>query len=317
MTGPVFLSEEALEALPITGRQVADAIESAVRQDMAGRLWVAPKASVLPGDGRYVMTTLAVGDDPALTVVKAVTVSPDNPARGLDGIEGNVFLQDSQTGLLRAVMGAKWITRVRTAGLSVVAARRLANPASTVLTFIGCGAQARGHLAAFAEAFPLTEIRMLGRGQPNIDRLRALAESLGLQAHRWAHGQEAVENADLIVSSVPLTSGSEPFIDAHWLKPGAFAAITDTAGPWHPHSLSAFKAAYIDDHRQEAAIGKPMISPDLVSGDLRDLVSGPADLFDPDRCTAFIFRGLAVGDFALAGLAYQMAREAGAGVPIG
>lgn len=317
MSAPVFLSEAALETLPITTAQVADAIEHAVRAEINGQLWTAPKAAVVPGDGRYIMTTLASGDDPALTVVKAVTVSPGNPARGFDGIEGNVFLQDSQTGVLRAVMGAKWITRVRTAGLSVVAARRLANPASAVLTCIGCGVQARGHLEAFAEVFPLAEVRALGRGQENIDKLCAMAKGLGLKAHQCTDPKQAVEGADLIVSSVPVTSGVTPFIDAHWLKPGAFATITDIAGPWRQSGMVAFGAAYIDDHRQEDAIGKPMIGPDLVTGDLRDLVCGPAPGFDPDRRSAFVFRGLAVGDFALAGLGYAQAVEAGLGAPIG
>lgn len=317
MSGPIFLSEDVLQALPITTGQVADAIEAAVRADIDGGLWTAPKAAVLPGDGRYMMTTLAVGDDPALIVVKAVTVSPGNPARGLDGIEGNVFLQDSETGVLRAVMGAKWITRVRTAGLSVVAARRLANPVSAVVTCVGCGVQARGHLQAFAEIFPLTEMRALGRGQQNIDRLCEMAEGLGLQSRQCLDPREAIEGADLIVSSVPVTSGVAPFIDAHWMKPGAFATITDTGGPWHQSGMAAFDLAYIDDHRQEAAMGKPMIDPGLVSGDLRDLVDGPKSLFDLERRTAFVFRGLAVGDFALAGLAYAQALQAGKGVPIG
>lgn len=316
MTKPLFLSEEVLESLPVTTNQVADAIEHAVKADSGGRLWTAPKAGVLPGDGRYMMSTLAAADDPALTVVKVVTVSPTNAERGLDGIEGNVFIHDSVTGVLRAVLGAKWITQVRTAGLSVVAARRLANPASSVVAFIGCGAQARGHLESFAEIYPLTEIRALGRGQPNIDRLCGLAEELGLTARQCTKAKDAVDGADLIVSSVPATSGVAPFIDGRWLKSGAFAAITDLARPWHPDGMAAFDAAYIDDHRQEAAIGKPMISSDLVTGDLRDLVSGPANLFDRPQRGAFVFRGLAVGDFALAGLAYQIAREAGLGIPL-
>ncbi len=314
--GALVLSEADLEALPIETSEVVAAIEDAVRADIDGGLWTAPKAGVLPGDGRYMMTTLAASDAPGLTVVKAVTVSPRNPARGLDGIEGYVYLQDSETGLLRAVMGAKWITRVRTAGLSAVAARRLANQRSRVLTCIGCGAQARGHLEVFADLFPLSEVRALGRGRANIDRLCALARDRGLKAIVCDTAEQAVEGADLIVSSVPATSGVTPFVDARWLKPGAFAAITDLARPWIPDGMTALGAAYIDDHRQESAIGKPMIDPGLVTGDLRDLVSGPDDLFDPARRSAFIFRGLAVGDFALAGLAYQRAAAAGVGTQI-
>ena len=72
-------------------------------------------AAITPGDGRYVMSTLSTGEDPPLTVVKAVTVSPDNPDQGLPAINGAITVFDSRTGLLRAVMGANWITAVRTA----------------------------------------------------------------------------------------------------------------------------------------------------------------------------------------------------------
>lgn len=315
MTEALILSEAELESLPITTAAAVAAIEDAVRADIEGRLWVAPKASVLTGDGRYMMTTLAVADTPGLTVVKSLTVNARNGDHGLDRIEGNIFAQDSETGLLRAVMGAKWVTRVRTAGLSAVAATRLANPDARVLACIGCGVQARGHLQAFADLFPLAEVRAFGRGQANIDRLCTLARDLGLAAVPCDSARVALEGADLVVSSVTLTEPVDPFLDARWLKPGAFAAITDLARPWIADGMAALGAAFIDDHRQEAALGKPMIDPALVTGDLRDLVAGPPSRFDPDQRSAFVFRGLAVGDFALTGLAYEKAVEAGLGTP--
>jgi ornithine cyclodeaminase/alanine dehydrogenase-like protein (mu-crystallin family) len=313
----LYLPDETLANLGVSTADIVDGIENAVRDEARGALWTSPKSVLLPGDGRYMMTTLSAADEPQVTVVKSVMVSPRNPDRGLNGIEGAIVLLDSETGLLRAVMGASWVTAVRTAGLSAAVARRMADPGSSSIAFIGCGVQARSHLDAFSDLFPLTEVRALGRGRVNIDRLCAAARDRGLTA--WACGspQEAVEGVDLVVSSVTLSFDLEPFVDARWLKPGAFAAITDLALPWIPESMTAFGAVIIDDHEQERASPKKMVSPDLVKADLKGLVTGDASVsFDAGKCSAFVFRGLAVGDFAVASLAWSRAIAAGRGTTV-
>ena len=69
------------------------------------------------------------------------------------------MLLDSQTGLPLAVIDGNWVTARRTAGLSAVAAKRLARPDSASIAFIDCGVQARNHLDAFCDIFPLREVR--------------------------------------------------------------------------------------------------------------------------------------------------------------
>jgi len=306
--GYLFLSDDTLADLGITTAEVVASIEKAVLAQANGSLWMAPKSAVVPGDGRYMMTTLSAADEPDLIVVKSVMVSPRNPARGLAGINGAILLLDSETGLLRAVADANWITAARTAGLSAVVAKRMADPQSTSIAFVGCGVEARSHLKAFAELFPLTEIRAYGRGRPNIDRLCSAARDKGLEARACTTPQEALEGADLVVSSITLSFDVKPFLDARWLKPGAFAAITDLALPWIPDGMSAFDSIIIDDRAQESASAQPMVDPQLVSGDLVELVSGKATAaFAPDKRSAFVFRGLALGDFAVAALAYARA----------
>jgi ornithine cyclodeaminase/alanine dehydrogenase len=313
----VSLSDETLASLGISTADVVDRIEHAVRAEARGALWTAPKSALLPGDGRYMMTTLAAADDPQITVVKSVMVSPSNPDRGLDSIQGSIILHDSETGQLRAVMGARWVTAVRTAGLSGVVARRMADPESSKAAFIGCGVQARSHLDAFADLFPLTEIRACGRGQANIDRLCALAREKGLTARACSSPREALEDADLIVSSVTLSFDLEPFLDARWLKPGAFASITDVATPWISEGMNAFDVIIVDDQEQEKASPKKMVSAELVAGDLKGLVTGETPAaFDVCRRSAFVFRGLAIGDFAVASLAFSRAIAAGLGTSV-
>ncbi len=313
----LFLTEAMLETLDVSPADIVEAIEAAVAAQAGQQLWTAPKSAILPGDGRYVMTTLSVADAPPLTVIKTAMVAPGNPARGLNGIEAGIFVLDSETGLLRCVMGGNWATAVRTAGLSAVLARRLGDPASSVLACIGTGVQARSHMDAFAALFPLREVRMVGRGQANIDRLTAHAEGVGLTAAVSASPREAIEGADLIVSSITLDYDTEPFLDARWMKPGAFAAITDLGIPWRPEGMAALDAAYIDDCEQESVSARKLIDPGLVTGDLGEVVRGEAPAaFDPGRRTAFLFRGIALGDFAVAALVYRRAVAKGVGTVV-
>ena len=308
----LYLPDSAIEALAIQPGEIADAIETALIAKSEGRLHVTPKSALLPGDGRYMMSTLAVGDE-GLTVLKTVSVSPDNPRRGLPSINGAILALDAETGLLKAVMGANWITAHRTAALSAVAARRLADPASTSVGFVGCGVQARSHLAAFRALFPLQRVLACGRSAANRDAFCEEARESGLDA-RAADAEETLRGADIVVTSITLDYAVEPFLDAAWMKPNAFAAITDLCIPWLPDSLTHISTAVIDDLEQERAADRPMLDASAIAGDLTDLVTGRID--ELKQPAAFAFRGMALGDHAATALAYARAWETGAGLVV-
>lgn len=300
------LTEDILSGLGITTSDVIAVIEKFILGKANENVWTAPKAVILPPDGRYLMATLAAADDPALVAVKTVVLNPRNPERGLPQINGLVTMLSSDTGLPVAIIDGNWVTAVRTAGLSAVAAKHMANPQSSVVGFVGCGVQARSHLQAFADMFPLKGIKLLGRGQANIEELCKMAADLGLTSEICATGQEAITGADLVVSSVTITGQIDPFLDASSLSPGCFAAITDTGVPWHKDRFPAFSQIVIDDMAQEATIPNKLADPELVTGDLSDLVLGKfKGRPHADDRTAFIFRGHALGDLALAALAYE------------
>ena len=303
-----YLSGQALAELGITTSEIVESIEELISGSANSSVWSAPKAVIIPEDGRYMMAALAAADDPALLAVKMVVLNPRNPSRGLPAINGLVTMLDSQTGLPAAILDGNWITAVRTAGLSAVAAKYMARPDSSVVAFIGSGVQARSHLEAFADMYPLEEVWIFGRGQDNIDRLCQAANQLGKSAIVCASGKEAITDADLTVTSVTYSATLEPFLDADWLKPGAFAAITDLGAPWSTASLSAFNRIVIDDLQQEAALPNKLAPPELVTGDLAGLVLGKFEGREQgDERSAFIFRGHALGDLALSAVAYRKA----------
>lgn len=303
---PLTISKETLEALDISTADVIAAIEHLLHGQKLGKVWNAPKAVLLPPGDRFLMATLTCADDPPFMAVKALFLSPHNVEQGMEAIQSVVTLMDSRTGKPCAVIDGNWITAIRTAGLSAVAAKQLARPESSSVAFIGCGVQARSHLRAFADLFPLQEIRAFGRGQSNRDRLCRMAGDIGLLAVDCETAQAAVEGADLVVSSVSMTPRPEPFLDARWLKPGAFAAIADQAIPWIPSGMSVFDRIVIDDLTQETTMATPMVDLSLAKGDLAGLVGGEvAGRTSDEERTAFVFRGLGIGDLAVAALAYQ------------
>ena len=305
-----YLSGEKLAGLKLSTHEVIGSIETLIADCANKTAWSAPKAVMLPDDGRYMMAALAAADDPPFLAVKTVIMNPRNSARNLPQINGLVTMLDSDTGLPAAILDGNWITAVRTAGLSAVAAKHMARPDSSVVAFIGCGVQAKSHLDAFAELFPLEKVRVFGRGQANIDSLCEAAEDRSLQPVRCATGEEAVREADLIVSSITYSASLDPFLDANWLQPGAFAAITDLGVPWIKTKFSAFNQITIDDLDQEAALPNKLAPPEFVTGDLAGLVLGKfAGRDNEDDRNAFLFRGHALGDLALSALALQRSRE--------
>jgi ornithine cyclodeaminase/alanine dehydrogenase len=263
------------------------------------------------------MATLAAADDPPFMAVKALSINPFNVERGLSSINSSITLMDSATGLPVAVLDGNWVTALRTAGASALAAGYLANPDSAVLALIGCGVQARSHLQAFADRFPLREVRAFGRGSKNRDALCRAAEERGLTAIASASAREALADADLVVTSIPLVPRVEPFLDGAWLKPGVFLSSTDLALPWKRDSMRVFDRIVIDDRKQEAAMPEPMLDEGLADGDITELVTGRiGGRRGPMERNAFVFRSVAVGDLALAALVYQKACEQSVGTKL-
>jgi ornithine cyclodeaminase/alanine dehydrogenase-like protein (mu-crystallin family) len=304
MTTIPHLSSQDLDALSITTHDVIDIIEKMIKGASDGTVFSAPKSVIQTPDGRYIMSTLAASNDPPIVATKSLVLNERNSDIGLPQINAIVTVLNGETGIPFATVDGNWITAVRTAGLSAVAAKYLASPSSKSVGFVGTGVQARSHLKAFSEMFPLERIKIFGRGQANIDLLSDLATDLGLTAECVSSPKEAISNVDIVVTSVTHTGVKGPFLDANWLSAGSFAAIADLGVPWRKESFSQLDRVIIDDLNQEAQMPVKLAKPTDVTGDLEYLISSSQNS-NVDTRTAFVFRGHALGDLALTALAYQ------------
>jgi ornithine cyclodeaminase len=147
------------------------------------------------------------------SLVKTATVFPRNPDHGTPMVNGAVTLFSDLDGQLEALVDFHLVTKWKTAGDSLLAARRLARPDSERILICGAGTVGRSLCDAFAEAFPDAKISVWNR---TLAKAEALAKQIGT-VDLASDLEAGVRGADIIVSA---TMSSEPMIRGEWLRPG-------------------------------------------------------------------------------------------------
>ncbi|MCY1128637.1 ornithine cyclodeaminase [Frigidibacter sp. RF13] len=155
--------------------------------------------------------------------VKAATIFPGNPAKGLDAIDGAVNLMSADTGALEALVDFKLVTKWKTAGDSLLASRRLARSDAETILIVGAGAVARSMVEAYSAAFPKARFHVWAR---NPDAARTFADATG--ATPEPDLEAAVRRAHVIATT---TMATEPLIRGVWLQPGTHL---DLIGAYRP-----------------------------------------------------------------------------------
>lgn len=160
--------------------------------------------------------------------VKAATVFPDNPTKGEPMINGAVNLFNDATGALEALVDFHLVTKWKTAGDSLLAARRLARPDSRNILIVGAGTVGRSLHAAYSAAFPYAEFTLWNR---TASSGQAMADDLGI--HWQSDLQTAMAGADIITSA---TMSTTPVIKGDWIQPGTHV---DLIGAYRPDMREA------------------------------------------------------------------------------
>lgn len=301
MTSPLFLDDRTIRALPISGTLVLQAVREVFQSMHMGTASAGLKTQVaLSPSGGYAQALPAVCHRLGIAGVKWVTVPPPQAAgRPIGGV---VILTDAETGATRAVMDATWITQMRTAAMTALAAETLARSRSWRLGLIGAGRQALSHLELLKMSFPTIEhvaVHTRGDCRP----ILAAAERLGLAAERVADARAAVSDMDIVVSTVPAAGLEVPFIDAEWLKDGAFASLVDLGRSWFAASLAGAAVLATDDRAQSEALHKAGKMPcgGPFTHSLAELVCGAVEVPAGGR-RIFLFGGSGIADIAVARL---------------
>lgn len=169
--------------------------------------------------------------------IKALTVAPANPARGLEKIQGVYLLFDSDTLAPLATMDGNELTAIRTPATTLLAVKHILASApegaprshesterNRVLVF-GTGVQALNHLRAAHAVLPEASFAVVGR-RP--ERVTALIGQLAAEGIEVRPGSQAeVPDADVVICA---TSSRTPLFDGGLVAPGAVVAAVGQHG---------------------------------------------------------------------------------------
>ncbi|MFD1510310.1 ornithine cyclodeaminase family protein [Lacimonas salitolerans] len=156
--------------------------------------------------------------------VKSATVFPGNPGRGKPMVNGAVTLFDNDTGELEALVDFHLVTKWKTAGDSLCAARKLARPDSREILIVGAGTVGRSLRQAYGAAFPQARFTVWNRTRANAEKMAAEFPGMAVADDL----ETAVRAADIITSA---TMSTEPLLRGDWLQPGQHI---DVIGAYRP-----------------------------------------------------------------------------------
>jgi ornithine cyclodeaminase/alanine dehydrogenase len=316
--GPLYLSDGDVARLALAPEEARAAIEAALRF-APDEIFTVPKLNLPIRDGDFFQAMPAAARALGLALVKWTGVIA-SPGPGLPNVSALVTLSDIARGNPVAVLAANRITALRTAAMSAIAARHLARADSAIAAFIGTGVQARSHLAALRPLFPhLARVLLFGRTPASVASFAGEVRAAGIDCEICAGARQAVEAADIVVTSVPAAPNFARFLDGAWLKPGAFAAMVDLGRSWKRETIRDLDVMATDDCAQSrvlAADGK-LAHDGPWPADLADLVAGRhPGRSGPRQRTGFVFAGMALADLAVAALTYRRALAAGIGAQL-
>jgi ornithine cyclodeaminase len=254
---------------------------------------------------------------------KVITVFPGNDATPFESHIGVILYFDDVHGRLLAIIDASSVTAIRTAAVSGLATRLLANPDASRLALLGSGVQAMTHLDAMRAVRPIERVRVWSRSTERRERFVTWARAhTGLDVQAAESAEEAVRDAHVICT---VSASRDPILHGAWIAPGAHVnAVGASIASARELDSEAVRQSLLYVDRRESAMHEAgdflmpreegLIDNAHIRGELGELAAGrvPGRTQPGDR-TLFKSLGLAVEDVACARFIHQRALAEGTG----
>ncbi|WP_324717116.1 ornithine cyclodeaminase family protein [Carboxydochorda subterranea] len=315
----LYLSRADVEALGPSPSEIVRLMEELFRAKAAGRVELPPKPGIHPRPDAFIHAMPAYIASLDAAGLKWVAGYPGNSVRGLPYIHGLLLLNDAETGVPVAIMDATWITAMRTAAVSALAALYLAAPGRITLAILGLGVQARSHLQTMAAVLAVAEVRAYDRDPARTATFVRDAVQLapGVSVVPCDTPAQAVRGATVIVTAGPIARNPRPSIRPEWLADGSLLLPIDFDSMVTPEAMAACRAFIVDDAGQYAyyrSIGYFASAPVAPEGELGDVIAGRlAGRTRPEERITSVNLGLAMEDVGLGYHLYRAAIERGVG----
>ena len=156
--------------------------------------------------------------------VKCATVFPGNPAKGKGMIGGAVNLFSDEDGRLEAILDFHLVTKWKTAGDSLLGARKLARKDAKKILLVGAGTVGANLKSAYNTLYPDAKFTVWNRSPQGAERFCEANPDVDIATDL----EVAVGEADIVASA---TMTTEPIIKGDWLQPGQHI---DLVGAYRP-----------------------------------------------------------------------------------
>ena len=163
-------------------------------------------------------------------VFKVATGFYGNLEMGVPTGSGLVLVFDAESGFPRGILADNgYLTDLRTGAAGALAVRHLAPERPLTAALVGAGIQAQMQIRMMSRVREITALRVWSRTSAHIENFQAkMAERLPCQAEPVGSVEEAVRDADLIVTVTPSRT---PLVEAGWVSPGATVIAVGSDGP--------------------------------------------------------------------------------------
>ena len=318
----LWLTEEIVRSL-LTMDEAIIAVEKAFHDHGMGQTQMPPKSYLYfpryDGDLRT-MPAYLEGQD--LAGVKIVNVHPRNQEIGLPTVMALLVLNSSRTGAPLAIMGATYLTSMRTGAAGAVAARTLARQNSQVVGIIGAGVQARTQLLGLSRHFQIEQVIVsdssLERAQSFRDDVRPF---LNCDCLTTTSPEDAYQ-CDILVTTTP---SRRPVVQDKWIRAGTHinAIGADARGKQELESSLTKRAKVVVDDLTQAVhsgevnvpISEGLLAPQDIYAQIGEILTGkkPGRISD-EEITIFDSTGQGIQDVAAGNAVYKKALDTGLGM---
>lgn len=259
--------------------------------------------------------------------LKIINIFPHNIDNGIPSSPAQVLLINGKTGVVDAVLDGTYVTQLRTGAASGAAFDILGRKDAKIGALIGTGGQAATQLEAMIAARDLEEVRVfdmnLERTKEFAAQMQAELDSYGTKIVAVASSDEAIDNADLLITVTP---SSKPVFDGTKVKAGCtvscVGAYQHHMQEMDPRILTRASKIYFDSEEMVLSESGDILNPledgtitkEDFTGDLGDVINGKVVGRENDEeIIVFETVGVATQDLITAKTIYEKALAAGVG----
>ncbi|MBN1333348.1 MAG: ornithine cyclodeaminase family protein [Synergistales bacterium] len=319
----LWLSQAEVESLNVSMAELVDAVEEGFKLKGEGKVELPAKIGVHARKDCYIHAMPCwIGGDVDVMGIKWAAGYPSNQAKGLPYINGIWCMNDCETGMLKAVMDANWMTAYRTGAASGVCAKYMADPDSEVVSIIGLGVQGRTNLLAMQEVLPkMKRVQIYDIFPQQVEKYLAAMQPQvsGAEFVNCPDVESCVKDADVVITCAPILEKPERFVRSSWLKEDVLAIAVDYDSSFDADIMIENGPFVCDDKNQYLSTqswgvyfqgGYPLS--DQIYADMGELCAG---IYEPVRkgTRGAVLMGIASHDIMTGRLLYKKALEKGIG----